>query len=296
MDEDVMLIHDQLQQSLNEQVKQPSLDLLMKEINGWEKKSIEKIQLVAQDNRQKLLDMIAELMDSVKRRLISIKEQLSRARDEDDFFESDINKWKEKLEALKKDLNIPKTVKIKCDDNMNSFIPKISVCEARMITERFGRFLGDIQIQENGQLITHGNSNAHAPVRGNGEYSSGQHLFRFKIENIGTSVNWILFAIVSKIAPIEQYSYKTATTYGWAGGNQVYLNGDCNNDFNGYKTDMETNHTLEFMIDCDRRKIRLKNEQTQSEYELDIDIIKCPFPWQISLDVYHSGTRLRLLQ
>ncbi|CAF5159646.1 unnamed protein product, partial [Rotaria magnacalcarata] len=64
MDEDVMLIHDQLQQSLNEQVKQPSLDLLMKEINGWEKKSIEKIQLVAQDNRQKLLDMIAELMDS----------------------------------------------------------------------------------------------------------------------------------------------------------------------------------------------------------------------------------------
>ncbi|CAF4979321.1 unnamed protein product [Rotaria magnacalcarata] len=37
MDEDVMLIHDQLQQSLNEQVKQPSLDLLMKEINGWEK-------------------------------------------------------------------------------------------------------------------------------------------------------------------------------------------------------------------------------------------------------------------
>ncbi|CAF1570257.1 unnamed protein product [Rotaria magnacalcarata] len=295
MDEDVILIHDQLQQCLNQQVKQPSLHPLMKEINEWEKQSIEKIQLVAQNTRQKFLDIISKHTNNAKIALISIKEQLSRARDEDDFFEADINEWKEKLEKLKTDLNTPKAITIKLDDNMNSFIPKISISEGPMIIETFEKILGDIDIQDKGRLITHGSSKGYALVRSKGEYSSGQHLFCFTIENIGTG-NWILFSIVSKNAPITEMSYSTPTTYGWAGINQVYLNGTCSNGFNGYKTNMETNHTLEFMIDCDKQKLRLRNEQTQSMYELDIDISKCPFPWYIILNLYHPGTRLRFLQ
>ncbi|CAF3444428.1 unnamed protein product [Rotaria socialis] len=201
MDEDVILMHDQFQQCLNEQVKQPSLHPLMKEINEWEKQSIEKIQLAAQDARQKVLNIISKHTDNVIIALTSIKEQLSRARDDDDFFESDINEWKENLEKLKTDLNTPKAITI-----------------------------------------------------------------------------------------------NTRTTYGWAGGDQVYLNGTCSHDSNGYKTDIETNHTLEFMIDCDKQKLRLKNEQTQSIYELGVDITKCHFPWQISLNLCGSKARLRLLQ
>ncbi|CAF4219052.1 unnamed protein product [Rotaria socialis] len=224
MDEDVILMHDQFQQCLNEQVKQPSLHPLMKEINEWEKQSIEKIQLAAQDARQKVLNIISKHTDNVIIALTSIKEQLSRARDDDDFFESDINEWKENLEKLKTDLNTPKAITIKFDNKMNSFIPKISVQKERPITE------------------------------------------------------------------------STRTTYGWAGGDQVYLNGTCSHDSNGYKTDIETNHTLEFMIDCDKQKLRLKNEQTQSIYELGVDITKCHFPWQISLNLCGSKARLRLLQ
>lgn len=84
--------------------------------------------------------------------------------------------------------------------------------------------------------------------------------------------------------------------YGWSTNSQVYHNGVCQGIIRNQKTEVEINDIIEFLIDCDTRKIRFKNEQKQLTYELDIDLNMCPFPWQMGLDVYHANTSLRLLQ
>ncbi|CAF3868788.1 unnamed protein product [Rotaria sp. Silwood1] len=294
MDEEVIILHDQLKQNLNENTAKPRQHPLMKQIDEWEQRSIEKIQQTANDARKHLLNVIEQHMDNIKNSLTLLTQQLSKLRDDDAFLEIDIKEWKEKLTEFKKEMDAPETIKIRQDNNISSFISKILIDEKSSATDIFERSDGKAQIEDNGSAIIHVYSTNHAPVRCKGEYSSGQHRFRFRIETLGNN-KWILFAIVSKDAAIIHYSYRTPTTYGWAGRNQVYLNGTCNSGFNGYKSDMEMNDTIEFYVDCDQRKIRLKNERTNSTYELDVNVTQCPFPWQLSLNLADSGDRVRLV-
>jgi uncharacterized Zn finger protein (UPF0148 family) len=52
MDEDVIRLHDQLQQSLDEQTKKPRQDPLMKQVDEWEQLSVEKIYQTADSVRK----------------------------------------------------------------------------------------------------------------------------------------------------------------------------------------------------------------------------------------------------
>ncbi|CAF4819492.1 unnamed protein product [Rotaria sp. Silwood1] len=161
--------------------------------------------------------------------------------------------------------------------------------------EVFDKLVGEIHIEDNGRVITHGQSVGHAVARGKGEYSSRQHRFRFRIERLGKQ-KWILFAIISKSVPVAiENLYGGPKSCGWGGNNSVFLNGNYQPGLNDYQTDIEVNDILELFIDCDRRKIRMTNERTQNTHELDIDITKCPFPWQVSLNLYDSDDRVRIL-
>ncbi|CAF2659317.1 unnamed protein product [Rotaria sp. Silwood2] len=293
LDEEVVIVHDQLKQNFNENTTKPRQHPLMKQIDEWEQRSIEKIQQTANNARKQLLNAIQKHMDNIKDSLTLLTQQLSKLRDDDAFFEIDIKEWKEKLIKFKKEMDTPETVKIR-NDNISPFISKILIDETSSATDIFERSDGKARIEDNGRSIIHIYSANHAPVRCKSEYTSGQHRFRFRIEELGRN-KWILFAIVSKDAVIMHNSYSTPTTYGWAGLNQVFLNGVCKNGFNGYKSDMEKNDTIEFYVDCDQRKIRLKNERTNSTYELDVDVAQSPFPWQLSLNLADPGDRVCLV-
>ncbi|CAF3558445.1 unnamed protein product [Rotaria sp. Silwood1] len=107
---------------------------------------------------------------------------------------------------------------------MATLIHKISINENSLIIDVFDRTDGNIRIEDNGRVIIHDQSVHDSAARGRCEYSSGQHRFRFKIEQLDGN-KWAFFGIVSKNAAIQRQSYYTLTTYGWAGRNQVYLNG-----------------------------------------------------------------------
>jgi hypothetical protein len=100
---------------------------------------------------------------------------------------------------------------------------------------------------------------------------------------------------MSKDVALQAASYGSQSSYGWAGLNQVYLSGAHHNGFNGYKSDIEKNGTVELLVDCDQRMIRLTNEQTQSVCELQVDTNKCPFPWQLNFNLYFLNDRIRIL-
>ena len=58
--------------------------------------------------------------------------------------------------------------------------------------------------------------------------------------------------------------------------------------------DVREGVTLEIEINCPDSKLVLKNEQTKSKYELDIDRKQFPLPWHIVLNLDHREDCIHL--
>jgi len=100
MDE-IILEHDQLWQSINEQNNQCSS---MKEIDEWERQSIDQIHRTAENVRQELKQCMIKRTEHVQTVVQKLKEQLNEARIEDDFIETDLKLWSDQIDKLKTDL------------------------------------------------------------------------------------------------------------------------------------------------------------------------------------------------
>jgi hypothetical protein len=293
MDE-LTLDHDRFRQNLIEQTTESRLHPLMKQIDEWEQQSIDSIHRAADDARKQLRNTISEHTTKVTQALTTIADELCKAREDDGFFETDLKQWTDKLDQLRKDLAHPPNIKIRQENN--GVIPFISkAIEVVSTRETFGQLIGNIEIEDDGQVIVKKQGNGYATARSNGEYVSGQYQFRFKIEEYHVN-KWIFIGIISKDVALEATSYNNRSCYGWAASNQVYLDGANHNGFNGYKSDIEKNDIVELLVDCDQRMIRLSNERTQSVYELRIETSKCPFPWQLNFNLYYLNDRIRILQ
>jgi hypothetical protein len=220
-----------------------------------------------------------------------LTQQLNKARADDEFTEADLKRWIEQLDRLKTNLNVPATINIQQDDDRVPLVSKILV---NGTTNLFERLAGNIHIEDNGQVIVRGQPDAFAAVRGGGAYSSGQHRFRFKIEVLNGK-GWVFFGITNKDVPMKSNSCNTPTTYGMGGGNDVYLNGAYHRGYKGYQSDMKEVDTVVFLIDCDRHIIYLTNERSHCMHELNVNVTKCPFPWQLVIGLYYAADRIRLL-
>jgi hypothetical protein len=292
MDE-LTLVHERFRQSLVKQTSEPNQHSLMKQIDEWEQQSINKIHLVAKNIRQQLQKIIGQHTTKLNEILAKIAHDLRKAREDGDFFETDVKEWTEKLNKLKKESTELPDVSLEYeDDTINPFISMISISVPTK--EVFRRSIGNIQIRDNKQLIVKDSFDNYATARGSGEYSSSQHRFRFKIEETHAN-KWLFIGIISKDVPIQAASYESPSSYGWAGINRVFINGVFQPGFDYYKSDVEKNDIVELLIDCDQQMIALTNERTHSTFELDVDLDDCPFPWQINLNLYWANDRVRLL-
>ncbi|CAF1139266.1 unnamed protein product [Rotaria sordida] len=288
MDEDVISFHDQLRQNFDEQMKKSPDHSLMKQIDEWERNSIEKIRQTANDARQQLLNIIDKHMDKLKNDLECLTQELKKARDDDNFFENDLNKWITTLNELKKDLITPQTINVHYDNDTTSFISKIIINEKlNILYERFEQFFGDIFISDNGTVVTHNGSYCYASVRGKYEYTSGKHQIRFQIKHLSNK-RWIFFGISYRDTPAVGYGSIGKTGYGFSGEDNVWYDGSAKQRFNGYTSDFEINDIIELLINCDQRTISLINERTHKTHVLDVDITNCPFPWKMTVGLYFS--------
>jgi hypothetical protein len=68
----------------------------------WEQESILKIQQTANDIRQELKRVYTKHTLEISESFIEINQQLNKARIENNFIETDIKSWLEKLNQLKK--------------------------------------------------------------------------------------------------------------------------------------------------------------------------------------------------
>ncbi|CAF1689267.1 unnamed protein product, partial [Adineta ricciae] len=91
--------YDQFRDEINQ--KQP-VSSLMKQIDQWEKKSIELIQQTAQQYRNILIQNEEENFDKLKKKFDEITEKMKKVQKENEFNELDLNYLKDQLMEMKK--------------------------------------------------------------------------------------------------------------------------------------------------------------------------------------------------
>ncbi|CAF3183490.1 unnamed protein product [Rotaria sp. Silwood2] len=299
--DEIVLEHDTLQQMiLEEKNKENNNHPLLKQIDKWEQESIKKIQQTANEARQQIEKLIGSQKEMISKELHDLAEQLRKARIDDDFVETDLHKWTNMLEKLQRDVtNATPSVTIN-EDPTKLLVTKISIdstMQQHLEEERFGKFIGNVCIADNGLLAYHcGLEENDAFVWGRQEYSSGRHRIRFVINKKASSYSTSFNIISKSTSRLDSQSDLEKSGYGWFSDDHICCGGA---DVSFYKLrhDMkgETIFEIELLIDCDNQKISYFNERTKNKRELNVDIKKCPFPWQLLFYLFDVEDSVRLL-
>jgi len=104
MDE-IVFEHDQLRQSINEQIDEINQSSSIKAIDEWQRQSIDKIYQAAENAREKLKQCMKERTQYMQTAVQKLTEKLNKARMEDDFVETDLKQWSDKINKLRIDIS-----------------------------------------------------------------------------------------------------------------------------------------------------------------------------------------------
>jgi hypothetical protein len=261
---------------------------LLAQVNEWERTSVEQIRQVAELTRKQVLAYTCKRAAHIQVQLDEINDELQRVRQTNDFLEMDLRIWKQTLDLLKQKLTTARNVTLQ--DDFTALVTRIRVHDQDAM-DFFERSSGDAIFDDNGRVVTVPNgADVYTEVRGYKEYTRGTHTIRFKVENL---VGWILFGIIHRSSALHIHSYNTPSCYGWYNGQDFnYAGGQV---IGGQGLDAKDNDTVELTLDCDQRCIRLTNGRTKLALDMNVDVEKCPFPWQVHLNLNGVSTRIRIL-
>ncbi|CAF1122436.1 unnamed protein product [Adineta steineri] len=117
--------YDQFKQRINEQKQNPQNHSLIKQINQWERNSIEKIQQKAQNCREILIQSSQIFINDIEKKFKDLSEQIKQIHKENELNEINLNYLRNQLIELTKELNNPSNISIQQDSQ--SFISEISI-------------------------------------------------------------------------------------------------------------------------------------------------------------------------
>lgn len=167
--------------------------------------------------------------------------------------------------------------------------------ESSTSNEIFDKYIGDIRIEDCGCVAVHGSSLSSGEVRGKQEYSSGKRKLRLKIER-NPSRTAIIIGIISKSTPIRSNSQRASSFYGWASTGHYYRCGFLQNSVDPFLIYANNeNDIIALTINADDQSIQYTNERTTDTKHLNIDTKRCPFPWQLSVNLAGDNDQLRIL-
>jgi hypothetical protein len=243
-----------------------------------------------------------------------LTQRIRKAREDDDFFEIDLRYWISILEKLQDQLTTASLSGEVKEDKKSPLIYQIQISsssegssrnrsnhrqlESNMVVsdDRFDRCYGNAKIEENGHLVTNGNDSFFGTeIRGKVEYSFGKHRLRLRVDNNPSKV-WIFIGIISKVTLMGGNIFALSSIYRWGDYNDYFLAGQRQKPSGDvYCIHTQENDIIELILDCAKRTIRYTNERSQQSQELNIDMNKCSFPWQLYISLGGRGDQLRLL-
>jgi hypothetical protein len=121
--DEIEVNRDLFRQTLTEQTTNPQKHPLIQQIDQWERDSIKTIRQTADQARQLVFDNTAGHIAELETKFNKLTDQLRQSRQENDFNETDLDQFQDKLERLMKALVKPPNVSIRQDST--PFITRI---------------------------------------------------------------------------------------------------------------------------------------------------------------------------
>jgi hypothetical protein len=286
--------HDDIKNSLAEQREKGEAYQHIKRIYEWEQNSIAKIKKRANELRIQLTQFAETHNGDFSQKFQILSEQINECREFGDFIETDLRRWQQAIADLKLNFMSPTTVSIEPHDSV-ILVQNISVNIVKRTTNELFEQIFDnkAQIEQNGQLVIHDNSNDCTEIRGKNEYTTGCHIIRLRIEE--TSGAWLFLGINSKSTPLKSQSHCSESSYGWTCNNFNWSNGQSQAGTDDNRIEMKNNDVISLFFDCDQCMIMMINERTQAKHELPVITDNCPFPWQLHVVLREPNSRIRIL-
>lgn len=227
--------------------------------------------------------------------LHELAQQLRKAREDDDYVETDLRTWANRLEQLKCNMTTISPMVCIHEDLTKVLISKI--CVSMTSEECFGDVYRDIRIEDNGRLaVRSGIEICFAYVRGKKEYSTGKHQIRFVITKRTSSIVMSFSVAPTALAISSSPSDEEYHLYGWETDDGIIIppsDHQNSKDFEDFR-DQTTLH-LQITLDCDNHKISYFNERTKNTHVMNVNTQICPFPWQLEFCLFDLGDRVQLL-
>ncbi|UJR32159.1 hypothetical protein I4U23_019626 [Adineta vaga] len=297
----IMQEHNVLQRDFERAFKDHVLFL---KIDEWEKETITKVQISAENARKQLQQMIEKSKEPLTKTYRDLAMNLRSSREADDYSENELNRWINQLKQLKSEMISP--VQAKLIDNEWSVIKLISIKDLNTMKnipvsitqDRFSKVIGSVTLDNDGLLAKHtSNDWNYEYVLGEQRYSEGRHTILFKIEQCGIPYN-LFFGCISSEVIQKRISINSISTAGWFGFNQVYQHGirNGNPSVHGYNSnEIAANDVLYLTFDCEKKQLELFHEDTNKRHVISVNIEKAPLPWQLLMMLTDKDDCVRIL-
>ena len=299
---------------LQQNIKKPSNEYFyLQKIDSWERESIKKIRITA-ENARKDLQIIK---NRSRKRLINISREtgvdLNSLCRKGDYSEKDLIRLMNQLNEIRFELKSSYSIELSEDKRSpiypivmadyflrNDYVYHQNVSNSLdpHSREQFFKATSPASIENGGMIVKHIGPDLHyAYVLGKKIYSRGRHTTRFKILQC-TLPYVIFFGCISSESFYNELHYKSSLVVGWFGYNEIYQHGiwDNNSNNHGYNSDeIQRNDVLYLTFNCDQHQIELFHERTSKRHKLSVSTDKAPLPWQILVILVHEDDCLKIL-
>ncbi|CAF0775812.1 unnamed protein product [Adineta steineri] len=289
---------------------------LLTQINEWEQESMTRIQVVAENARADLQQLVDESKGNLRLFMDKMTNEVQSGRELDDYTETDLAKWTEKLKELRQLLETQLNVQIIRNDDESIAIRMIKVLDEQLLhstiasreepvekniireetlavpDERFQNFQGRIVLSNDRLLATcFGTYWDGSNVYGTRLYTNGIHEIRFGIEYKGG--NSLFFGIRTVSNEMPHQTLTSKYNYGWweldqgiesVSGHRVH-----------HDKGIRTGDEVTMILDCDNAQIRFEHHRINQNSHLPVDLHKCPFPWKIFITLRSPNDSIRIL-
>ncbi len=146
-----------------------------------------------------------------------------------------------------------------------------------------------VQLLDNGRTIMGVKPGLFACALGIRSYSSGIHRIQIRVDKIS-----IVFGIRSRnipLIPVEfaagRYSI-TPSTYGWGEQYTRFINGNMFRQ--SWPKINRDGHVYTIILNCDEHQLKIINENTKEQDEIEVDVRHAPFPWRFFVELSRITT------
>ena len=309
----VIQAYDIFQDELNRSTE--SINPLFDRINNWEEESINKIRQMAEKTRLHLQDCLSQKRKIIIKQSESLREEMKHNQESGDFFESNIDLWLEKINQLRKELELAMKIDLIIDENPTEKIDHIIIKSQSDLSSNneqtsndtdvvfwlnrrrpaasfFQSFVGNTKLSFDHCTARHIDQHCPVLIRLNILYSSDTHQIRFRIDQKRS--RFMFFGILNALVDNNQLALRSPSLHGWISPNLEVIKAR-EIERSPIQYYFQEQDEIILTLDCSQRQISLKKMASVWNSCIQIDDEVCPNHWMVIVGLFDNNDTVRLL-